>query len=122
MPEPIHSTAHWTVVDHQQSLTGAAHHWLLVPHAPATDFAGLSAAARADWWAVLDWLREHHAPDFRCVAVSPGEAATHVVMAAPGQSVRFTFDCPPGCAVAHAEAATGRAGGRTTNTVGGDAG
>ena len=101
MGEPIHRTAHWTVVDHEQPLPGAARHWLLVPTEPVADVTGLSPAARADWWTVLDWLRANYAPDFRCLAINPGTAATHVVMAAPGQSVRFTFDCPTACEVAH---------------------
>jgi hypothetical protein len=35
------------------------------------------------------------------LAVNPGGVATHVVMAAPGEQVRFTFDCPATCAVDH---------------------
>lgn len=52
-------TAHWTVTPNEFPYRGTRLHLLLVPDEHVTDMADLSPEARLDFWAVLDWVRDH---------------------------------------------------------------
>jgi diadenosine tetraphosphate (Ap4A) HIT family hydrolase len=56
----LHRTPQWTVTPNEFPYAGTALHLLLVPDEHVTDLLDLSAAAQADFWAALGWVRDHY--------------------------------------------------------------
>lgn len=56
----LHRTAHWTVTPNEFPYAGTRLHLLLVPHAHVGDLLDLPAAAQAEFWPVLGWVRDRY--------------------------------------------------------------
>ncbi|MFB9239387.1 HIT family protein [Plantactinospora siamensis] len=56
----LHRTAHWTVTPNEFPYAGTRLHLLLVPHAHVGDLLDLPAAAQAEFWTVLGWVRDRY--------------------------------------------------------------
>jgi dihydrofolate reductase/diadenosine tetraphosphate (Ap4A) HIT family hydrolase len=69
----IHRTPQWTIGPNRFPYRGAKLHLLLVPDEHVTDMADLSAAAQADFWSALAWVREHYSLTYYGIAVRNGD-------------------------------------------------
>jgi dihydrofolate reductase/diadenosine tetraphosphate (Ap4A) HIT family hydrolase len=69
----LHKTPQWTIVPNRFPYRGTRLHLLLVPDDHVTDMADLSAAAQADFWSALAWVREQYALTYYGLAVRNGD-------------------------------------------------
>jgi ATP adenylyltransferase len=68
----LHRTPQWTVTPNDFPYQRTRLHLLLIPDEHVTDLADLSPAARLDFWAVLDWVKDHFGLTFYSLAVRNG--------------------------------------------------
>jgi ATP adenylyltransferase len=69
----VHRTPQWTIVPNRFPYRGTKLHLLLIPDEHVTDMADLSAAARADFWTALAWVREQYSLTYYGIAIRNGD-------------------------------------------------
>lgn len=69
----LHETAHWVVTTNKYPYAGARLHLLLVPRAHVEDLLDLTPAARAEYWDVLEWVRDTYGLTFYCIGSRNGD-------------------------------------------------
>lgn len=66
-------TEWWTVARNRYPYRGTAQHLLLVPAVHASDIADLPLAAKAEFWDVLDWVKQEFSLDHYGLGVRCGD-------------------------------------------------
>lgn len=71
----LHRTTWWTVTRNRFPYANTRLHLLLLPTAHVRDLVDLPAAAQAEFWDVLAWVREHFELTFYGLGVRCGDCA-----------------------------------------------
>jgi diadenosine tetraphosphate (Ap4A) HIT family hydrolase len=69
----LHETEHWVVTTNKYPYANTRLHLLLVPRAHTDDLLDLEPAARAEYWTVLEWIKETYRLTFYCIGSRNGD-------------------------------------------------